>query len=178
MAEFLNAYKRTSAYEGGYTDKPNMTYKGIDRKYWPNWEGWATIDAIQNAEPLHQGEFIDSTQLESMVRTFFKKEFWNKINGDKIDSQEVAEYLYDWYVNAGGNAIKGLQKALKIKNDGVFGSGTLDAVNKANEKVLLNQLYCARVNHYNLIAGINPDNKQYLQGWINRAKDLYKILST
>ena len=43
MTPFHRALQHTLAAEGWYTDS-GPTYRGIDRRYWPEWEGWAIID--------------------------------------------------------------------------------------------------------------------------------------
>ena len=43
MTPFHRALQHTPAAEGWYTDS-GPTYRGIDRRYWPKWEGWAIID--------------------------------------------------------------------------------------------------------------------------------------
>ena len=51
MAKFSEAEKITCKNEGGYANNPSdnggETYAGIARKFWPNWSGWAKIDAIK-----------------------------------------------------------------------------------------------------------------------------------
>ena len=39
----MTTFHRALAAEGYYTDS-GPTYRGIDRRYWPEWEGWAIID--------------------------------------------------------------------------------------------------------------------------------------
>ena len=43
MTPFHRALTHTLAAEGYYTDS-GPTYRGIDRRYWPEWSGWAIID--------------------------------------------------------------------------------------------------------------------------------------
>lgn len=40
---FHRALTHTLAAEGWYADS-GPTYRGIDRRHWPEWEGWAIID--------------------------------------------------------------------------------------------------------------------------------------
>ena len=40
MTPFHRALSHTLAAEGYYTDS-GPTYRGIDRRHWPEWEGWA-----------------------------------------------------------------------------------------------------------------------------------------
>ena len=43
MTPFHRALQHTLAAEGYYTDS-GPTYRGIDRRHWPEWSGWAVID--------------------------------------------------------------------------------------------------------------------------------------
>ena len=42
MTAFNRALERTLQAEGWYTDD-GPTYLGIDRRYWPEWSGWAVV---------------------------------------------------------------------------------------------------------------------------------------
>ena len=101
MANFDIAYKITSGNEGGYAnvdgDTGAETYCGISRKWFPKWTGWQLVDA---AKPLKHGQIIKSELLPKFVRSFYKNEFWDKIGGDKIEPQALANQVYDMAVNA------------------------------------------------------------------------------
>lgn len=45
MIPFHRALQHTIAAEGYYTDS-GPTYRGIDRRYWPEWEGWAVSNYL------------------------------------------------------------------------------------------------------------------------------------
>ena len=57
MADFLISFKKTNINEGGFVDDPSdsggMTYAGVSRKWFPNWEGWKIVDAHK---PLHRNQ--------------------------------------------------------------------------------------------------------------------------
>ncbi len=169
MAEFLASQQYVLHNEGGYTPIDGDTYRGIARRFFPKWVGWQMIDDMK---PLEQGELIKNAELDGLVNAFYKANFWDKLQGDAIDSQAIATYCYDWYVNAGGNAIKNIQAVLGAPADGVFGSGSLAALNAAND--LLPALHNKRIAYYTAIG--KGDNAKYLAGWQHRANDLYHTL--
>jgi lysozyme family protein len=175
MADFLTANKYILENEGGYANVPGdsggETYAGISRKNFPNWSGWGTID---DNKPLKNGQLIQDPNLASAVNMFYKKQFWDGLLGDGIDSQAVATYLYDFYVNAMHNAVKCLQRIVGVTDDGAFGNGTLNAVN-AYQGDLLAELHKARCDYYTRIA--TNGSAKFLQGWLNRANKMYDILS-
>lgn len=175
MSEFLAAQKYVLENEGGFVDDSSdsggQTYRGISRNNFPTWDGWHDIDALQ---PIERGEILDSFIVASKVNTFYKANFWNRLLGDMITEQSVATYLYDWFVNSGGNAIKELQKALGLTVDGGFGKDCLAAVN-GFEGDLLQVIHNARIAYYERIG--TGKNSVFLQGWLNRANGLYQKLS-
>ena len=176
MAEFTPAYLIGRDNEGGYSnrksDKGGETYAGISRVYFPNWEGWGLIDMHK---PIGQGDIIKDVVLDSKIKQFYYGNFWNKIKGDGIDSQAVASYFYDWSLTSGG-AIKKVQAALGVEADGVFGNGSLHALNEKGEAFLA-VLRDLRVDYYNAIVQRDPAQQPNLKGWLNRANGLYEKLS-
>ena len=95
MAEFEPCFKKVIGIEGGFYlhtiegDTGGMTYAGIARNKWPDWEGWDKIDVKE----------FDS-ELTALVRVFFKQNFWDKIMGDDIGAQVVAYHKYALAENA------------------------------------------------------------------------------
>jgi len=131
MAEFLAAYKETLAAEGGYVKDPDdnggETYCGISRKNHPNWEGWKIVDSYK---PLKHGRIINDVNLISLVRTFYYKNFWQPIDGDKLEDQALAKKAYDIGVNRGvRTSTKDLQEVLGIPQTGKMDAATIAAIN-------------------------------------------------
>lgn len=173
MAEFKAAHKYIAPNEGGWNDVEgdDETYIGINRRFWPNWEGWKIVDAHK---PLHYNEVIADDNLNGLVNQFYKRNFWDNMMGDFIDSQAVATYLYDFRVNAGGNAIKAIQKVVGAFPDGTIGDKTIHAINDFHGD-LLYLLHTARCDYYRSKA--TNGSAKFLQGWLNRANKMYEILS-
>lgn len=111
MADFKIAYDITNENEGGYSnvadDHGGETYAGITRRNFPSWKGWGIVDLFK---PLKQGQIINDAILRHFQEDFYKENFWDKINGDEIQSQELANQVYDFAVTAGVGA------ALKLLN--------------------------------------------------------------
>src|SRR6185437_13795 len=81
------------------------------------------------------------------ARAIYRTEYWRPMHGDAIDDQSVAAKLFDMAVNMGvRQAVMLCQRAvsavaaLRLVEDGIPGSRTLDAVNRANPEALLAQL--------------------------------------
>lgn len=175
MAEFLPAYEIGRQNEGGYvndpSDKGGETYAGVARNYWPSWKGWPIIDA---SKPLKRGDFIKNEELESCIKQFYRQNFWNKIQGDYIDSQAVATFIYDWTLTS-GKAIKIIQRELGLTDDGIFGNGTLAAVNNAGDD-FLSRLHKMRDAYYHFLVNRDATLQKFLLGWVRRNDELFNKL--
>lgn len=173
MADFKEAQPYIDKNEGGYAnvqgDTGGETMYGISRNNFPNWEGWKIVDANK---PLVHGQVIDSFVLTQQKNNFYKENFWDKIHGDNITLQAVATFLYDWEVNAGKNAIDGVQECIGITEDGIIGNQTIQVIN--NDKDLLKQLWAERNNSYSQLVNKNQSLSKFLFGWLNRSNLMYK----
>jgi lysozyme family protein len=152
MADFLISYKKTSINEGGYANDPKdrggETWEGISRKNFPTWAGWTVIDNLRHG-PNFPSSLKNAPGLEDLVQSFYKKNFWDKMKGDQLEFQSVADPIYDSGVNMGvvtaiklaqdaafGLPADTIQKDGAIKNLGII-YGFMDAktLNKLNNKI-------------------------------------------
>ena len=162
MADFIRAYERVLAEEGGYKltndkrDKGGQTYAGIARRSNPNWPGWAMIDN-------------DETPPAEMVRALYRWQYWDKISGDHIESQAVAEAIYTAFVNMGSPAVKLAQIVAGVTPDGKIGPSTLEALRRIDADRFLDRYCIAMVTRYRDIVSKDKTQRVFLLGWINRA---------
>lgn len=187
MANFNLAFQITDGHEGGYVNDPNdnggETYRGIARKFWPNWQGWRIIDDYKFKHKLIKGQIIDDPSLNNQVRAFYKSHFWDINKLDSIVDQGIANEIYDTGVNMGIKiAAIFLQQGLNllnrnqkyyqdIKEDGSIGPVTISMTNahkypRCLEKTL-NILQGAR---YVEICKNNPSQETFFRGWLTRVK--------
>ena len=189
MANFLEAFSNTMGHEGGYvddpTDKGGETYRGISRRWFPDWEGWEIIDASRD-KPDFPGCLKMCQKLDLSVSKFYKIYFWNRFQGDHIPSQEVAEELFDTAVNQDVvDAVRYLQISLNKLNrnqivfpdmveDGVFGPTTLSNLNKylstEDPTILLKMMNVLQGMHYIDYMTDSPTQEKYCRGWFNRVE--------
>lgn len=165
MATFDPAFDKMIQNEGGYrlvnvqADRGGQTYAGIARNYHPNWAGWRYIDTgdMQNLE------------LSSLVRDFYKTQFWDKVAGDKISSQIIAEAIFDFGVNAGTTtAVKLAQIVVGSVPDGRIGPVTLDKLSNLDETLFAVKYAIAKIARYAEICNKDRSQSKFLLGWINR----------
>ena len=187
MAHFLLAYQRTNRHEGGFVDHPfdrgGMTYRGIARRIWPDWEGWAVVDRI-----IAQGQTPPDIHplLERLHEQFFERHFWQAAGLDALpDSmQTVAEEVYDSAVNVGVvtacrwlqrgvNALNNIERAWPdIDEDGQIGPDTRSALESCARAGWIPQL----VKLLNVQQGasyldiVRRDESQevFMRGWLSR----------
>lgn len=196
-ADFNIAFSKTLQIEGGYVNDPNdlggETFKGIARKYWPNWKGWKIIDQVKDSTFGDLDFSLNGhSELNQHVYTFYMVNFWDKCGLDHMDSQAVAEEIYDTAVNGGvKRACKFFQTALNELNnrqkdypdigvDGDVGTKTITAykmymgtANKyrsrttaKNEKVLLIVLNGEQYLMYKNSIGKRESQEKYFYGWM------------
>lgn len=184
MADFQISYnKYVKPIEGGYVnnaaDKGGETYAGIARNFNPSWLGWVSIDYTKRVK----GAIKTNTkfpELDYLVVAFYKS-LWDRNFFGSINDQEVADILFDWFVNSGSNAFytkstktDGVQEILnrlfnaKISADGAMGMQTVAAINAADPVKLQTELKRQRLIFYDTIIANNPDQIIFKKGWYAR----------
>lgn len=165
MADFNKAIPHILKWEGGYVndedDNGGETYRGISRKNNPNWIGWKKIDTLSPKE----GDIFP--ELEDAVKSYYRVAYWNKIFGDNIKNQDVALFLFDWFVNSGYHAIEAVQRITNVRVDGVMGNNTVKAINNYPGN-LKEALVFERIKFIKNIVKVRPSQKKFLDGWMNR----------
>lgn len=174
MAEFDIAFEPMIKHEGypGYVNNPSdhggETVAGISRKNWPGWKGWELVDKFKTL-PAPKTAMKDSPDLYAMVKDFYRRNFWYP-RLDEVTSQEVANWVFDKGVNMGiRQAVRLLQRALDIPDDGIFGNQTLRAVNGTDPAEMVAKCREQAKKFYTALAEKDPSQKQFLNGWLARA---------
>lgn len=136
MANFDKAFTKTIKAEGGYVNNPNdkggETYLGITRKYHSDSPMWSIIDKVKNENPKLSASKLTAIlkkniELDNYAKEIYKTKYWDKVRGDEINSQRVAEQLFDMGVNAG------VARAINIMCDVV---GEYPKVNTATDSFI------------------------------------------
>jgi len=173
--QFSNILSTTLGFEGGYANNPRdpgrETYKGITRK---NYEHWLRLKGL----PSRNVNMKNIPQAH--VEEFYKDQFWNKIRGSQLPPL-AAQQLFDYSVNSGiWQAVKDLQRVVKVKPDGKIGPGTMGAVQKFvqqyGDKELAKKILGARKNFVNNLAS-KPKYKSFRKGWMKRLDQIGKMIN-
>jgi lysozyme family protein len=163
MADFNPAFEKMLHDEGGMKltnipgDRGGMTYAGIARNANPQWAGWAFVDKE------------DWGLATPLVREFYKTSFWDRIRGDDIAVQPIAETIFNFSVNAGiGVAIKLAQVIVNVTPDGAIGQKTLERLNICTETNFVASYALAKIGRYAAICNKDKTQSKFLLGWVNR----------
>lgn len=173
MAEFTKALQLVMAHEGGYGNDPDdpggETYKGVARKIFSKWDGWIKVDILkrQTGFPANLEKDVD---LQQDVVDFYRINFWDKMNGDNILNQQVAESIFDFGVNAGvGTSVSLAQMVVQVDPDGVIGPKSIEAINKHDPEHFIAAFTVAKIARYISIVKKRPTSRKYFYGWVCRA---------
>ena len=151
MAGFEPAIEITLKNEGGLVDNPSdpggLTNFGLSQRSYPN----VNIRGLTVEE----------------AKAIYLRDYW--LFGG-INSQPVANKLFDMYVNMEHDAIKLAQKTVGFsKQDGVYGPITETAINSFAPEVFLPNYKTYLVQFYEGLVAENPAESVFLKGWVTRA---------
>lgn len=159
---FDKAFQQTVAVEGTYSNDPSDP--GGETKYGIADARDGTVDGMVdlNADGIPDLKVKDLTL--SDAKEIYEREYWIKARCDKLPPS-LAPLVFDCAVNQGVEvSTKLLQRALNIKQDGVFGRNTLDAVMKSDTNELCALFMAERAIRY--YGTRNFD--RFGRGWLKR----------
>lgn len=175
MANFEKAIVNTFKAEGGFQNDPNDnanyvngiligTNKGISAQGYYNY--YKKIPTVEQMKNLTVED----------AKKIFKGNYWDKIGGDFIINQSVAELMFQYVIGSGmgqisnikdiANATFGSEKL--IENDHPFIKSECDFINSLDQKKFFDGLWNWRLKFYDLVVKANPAKQKFLKGWQNR----------
>jgi len=169
---FEQAIQKTLIWEGGYAnligDSGGETYRGISRNNWSTWEGWAIVD-VAKSQPNFPKSLDSDTNLLGLVISFYRQNFWQPEYDELLD-EDVASKIFDIGVNVGRtHAHKIAQRAAGVQEDGIFGQGTVKAINShPTDGSFLKTLECAAESYHESIVSTHPEDARFLSNWLRR----------
>lgn len=160
MADFQRALNKILKWEGGWSDNKHdhggATNKGITLRTYQSYYGVGKTKAdLAN---------ISKEEVEHIYRVGY----WDKIKGDLIRNQSLAELVFDFVVNSGVGKIKDMQGITDCVADGIVGPQTLAAWNSLPKKCF-DAIWQYRERFYNKI-GVG-DQERFKKGWLRRLND-------
>lgn len=154
LASFKDIFERTIDHEGNYSNDPNdpggETKFGISKRSYPNL-------------------IISKLTLEDAYN-IYKRDFWDVIHGDNLP-YSVAYQLFDFAINSGvGTAIRYLQRAVGVADDGYIGPVSIKAISETSELVMILNLNAERLDFMTRLKNWPSEGA----GWARRiAKNLH-----
>jgi len=134
------------------------TNRGISAKVYEAWIGRLPSIADMKAISVETAKNI------------YKSWYWDKLKGDAIADQNVANIIIDMAVNSGAFAAgKLLQRTLNeyfqktLTVDGVVGNQTIAAVNSVNGQALFDKIKIERKAFY-----LDLNDYTNINGWLDR----------
>lgn len=168
MASFDEAYEHLFPMEIGYSDHPSdrggRTLHGLSERWYPQlWK--------------------DGPPTLCEIRAVYVSDFWNVVQGDKLESQLAANEAFEQAVNSGPRfACKNMQLTFNYMRregqhpgplvvDGVVGPKTLAAVNAFTADY--EHAFYARMNvlqalHFDNLVARDESQRDFLRGWYGK----------
>lgn len=165
MADFNQAFNYLMKWEDdGLTgrvtkDDGGRTRFGIAERYHPYLTATGFFDEMPKVIAIE------------LAKSTYQHAEWHAMAGDKIASQVLANKMLSLGVDIGIVAvIRWAQEACSLTVDGQVGPQTLAAWNK-DAGAAFHAISIDAEAHYRQRADVEPADRRFLIGWINRAKD-------
>lgn len=154
MTWFDQCFDKLISHEGGYVndsrDPGGETKYGISKRAYPQ------VD-------------IKALTLDT-AKAIYKRDYWDRAQCDKLPPQ-LAYLLFDAAVNSGiGQAIRFLQRAVNLADDGVLGPLTLAAVQRMDVESIASRYLAQRLEFMTKLSTWDTFSK----GWARRIADQMK----
>lgn len=153
--------------EGGFVDDPadhgGATNHGITQAMYSIWRE-------EHGFPDQDVRQISSNE----VAALYQEKYWI-VSGALNCPVPLDLLVFDCAANSGpGCAVKTLQSALGIPDDGVFGSGTRAALGSCDPQAIASKFLAMRRAFYLNLASHDASQQHFLNGWLTRVLHLEK----
>lgn len=169
---FELALNFTLKAEGGYVNDPDdpggATNKGIIQSEYNKYRTSKKLPLISVKEIT-----------DDEVKEIYYNDYWIKAKCNLMPNR-LAVAHFDTAVNVGVNqANKFLQRSLKVKDDGIIGNITIEALNKITNTYHIVYIYIdqRKIFYINLVKNKKILIK-FLKGWTNRINNLNQFLAS
>jgi lysozyme family protein len=135
-------------------------------------KGGATRFGITEAVAREVGYRGEMRELPlELAKRIYRERYWDAVKADQLPGA-VRYLVFDAAVNSGvGQAARWLQRAVKVKDDGVIGPMTLLAANQSNPEALARRVLAQRLRFMSGLANWPA----FSRGWARRIADLMEV---
>ena len=156
---FDQAFDILLKHEGGFSDHPADP-------------GGKTRFGITEAVAREVGYRGDMRELPmDLAKRIYKSRYWDAVRANELP-EAVRYAVFDAAVNSGPRqAIRWLQRAVGVKDDGIIGPKTLAAVREADPERLLRRFLSQRLRFMTNL----PNWGSFSRGWARRVADLMEM---
>jgi len=157
----LDSEDRARSYKESIDNNGGIVIAGINSKSWPK----AVANLIS----------IPTSARAPVVADFYRRHYWNRNQLGGVDTQDIADRILDQQVN-GNNGVLVAQEAVNslkpgtLEKDGRMGPLSLAAINAIEPEPMLDALRAARVEFYEAVLRLHPEDEKYRRGWMARAQ--------
>ena len=153
---FDTAFEKLLGHEGGFSD--HAADPGGKTRY-----------GITEAVAREVGYRGDMRELSlDLAKRIYMERYWHPVRADELPAG-VRYAVFDAAVNSGpGQAVKWLQRAAGVADDGVLGPKTLAAANALNADSLRSKILAQRLRFMSSL----PNWPAFSRGWSRRIADL------
>jgi len=157
-SNFERALACVLAHEGGYVDHPSDP------------GGATNLGITQATLAHHRGGPVSKAQVRALTRAeaavIYRQRYWAAIQGDSLPGG-VDLLLFDFAVNSGpARAVRMLQRALGVSEDGVVGPQTLAALARADPAGVVDAVTRQRLGFLQRL----PTWATFGRGWRSRVE--------
>jgi lysozyme family protein len=152
---FDEAFTALIGNEGGYSNHPSD----------PGAETMWGITARVARQAGYMGSMRDLPQ--ETAKKIARNQYWNAVRAEELPDTVRFDVFDAGYNSGPKQAIKWLQRAAGATDDGIFGSGTMAAVDKMDADVLLRRFNGYRLRFFTSL----PTWPAFGKGWANRIAD-------
>lgn len=157
---YETAFKRLIGHEGRFQNNPK------DRGNWTTGVvGKGQLKGTKYGISAMSYPHLDIHNLTlDDAKKIYHKDFWLRVDGDSLHSA-LAFQLFDAAINHGiGNAVRILQRAVDVADDGGMGPITHDAIRRRGTDDVLKLFNAQRIRFFTKLSTFD----EFGRGWMNR----------
>lgn len=166
-----NECGRGNGYVNDKDDKGGETIYGITRRNHADLTIWSSLDQLSTLK--EKRAYKPNKEEMEEVYEVYRRQYYNKLQCDYFDCENLALQLFDFGVNAGiSRSARMLQNILHINEDGIVGLQTVTTANLKKCSEILDMFKTKRKEYYVKISK-KGNNQKFLKGWLNRIEKTF-----